>query len=60
MLEFATIHAPPPATAPFHTAIRVRYEETDAAGVVYYANYLLYFEIARVEAVGCKKLRCLR
>jgi acyl-CoA thioester hydrolase len=31
-----------------HT-IRVRYAETDAMGVVYYANYLTYFEVARVE-----------
>ena len=30
-------------------AIRVRYAETDAMGVVYYANYLTYFEVARVE-----------
>ena len=29
------------------TEIRVRYGETDQAGVVYYANYLLYFEVAR-------------
>lgn len=29
--------------------IRVRYAETDAMGVVYYANYLAYFEVARVE-----------
>ena len=36
---------------PFHTRIRVRYEETDAAGVVDYANYLVYFEVARVEAL---------
>jgi acyl-CoA thioester hydrolase len=27
----------------------VRYAETDAAGVVYYANYLTYFEVVRVE-----------
>jgi acyl-CoA thioester hydrolase len=31
-----------------HT-IRVRYAETDTMGVVYYANYLTYFEVARVE-----------
>ena len=37
--------------AAFHTRIRVRYAETDAAGVVYYANYLVYFEVARVEAL---------
>jgi acyl-CoA thioester hydrolase len=29
--------------------VRVRYAETDAMGVVYYANYLTYFEVARVE-----------
>jgi acyl-CoA thioester hydrolase len=29
--------------------VRVRYADTDAAGVVYYANYLVYFEVARVE-----------
>ncbi len=33
----------------FMTRLRVRYAETDAAGVVYYANYLTYFEVARVE-----------
>ena len=31
------------------TTIRVRYAETDAMGVVYYANYLTYFEVGRVE-----------
>jgi acyl-CoA thioester hydrolase len=29
--------------------LRVRYGDTDAMGVVYYANYLRYFEVARVE-----------
>ena len=29
--------------------VRVRYAETDAMGVVYYGNYLTYFEVARVE-----------
>lgn len=33
----------------FVTRLRVRYAETDAAGVVYYANYLTYFEVVRVE-----------
>ena len=27
--------------------IRVRYAETDAQGVVYYANYLVWFEVGR-------------
>jgi acyl-CoA thioester hydrolase len=31
------------------TRIRVRYAETDKMGVVYHANYLLYFEEARTE-----------
>ena len=29
--------------------VRVYYEDTDSAGVVYYANYLRYFERARTE-----------
>ncbi len=28
---------------------RVRYAETDAMGVVYYANYLVWFELGRTE-----------
>ena len=31
------------------TAIRVRYAETDQMGVVYYANYLVWMEVARVD-----------
>ena len=29
--------------------IRVRYAETDKMGVVYYANYLVWFEVGRAE-----------
>ena len=29
--------------------IRVRYAETDQMGVVYYANYLIWFEVARTD-----------
>jgi acyl-CoA thioester hydrolase len=29
--------------------IRVRYAETDTMGVVYYANYLVWFEVGRTE-----------
>jgi acyl-CoA thioester hydrolase len=29
--------------------IRVRYQETDCMRVVYYGNYLTYFEVGRVE-----------
>jgi len=34
---------------PFLWPVRVYYEDTDAAGVVYYANYLKYMERARTE-----------
>jgi acyl-CoA thioester hydrolase len=34
--------------------VRVRYAETDQMGVVYYANYLVWMEVARVEL--CKAL----
>ena len=34
---------------PFRWPVRVYYEDTDAAGVVYYANYLKYMERARTE-----------
>jgi acyl-CoA thioester hydrolase len=30
------------------TDLRVRYAETDAQGIVYYANYLIWFEVGRV------------
>src|SRR6201987_2314265 len=29
--------------------VRVRYAETDKMGVVYYANYLVWFEVGRTE-----------
>src|SRR5204862_8106869 len=29
--------------------LRVRYAETDQMGVVYYANYLIWMEVGRVE-----------
>src|SRR6202050_1493698 len=29
--------------------LRVRYAETDQMGVVYHANYLIWFEVGRVE-----------
>ena len=31
------------------TRVRVRYAETDQMGVVYYANYLVWMEVGRVE-----------
>lgn len=38
-----------PGAYPFRHAIRVRFAETDAMGVVHHANYPLYLEQTRVE-----------
>ena len=38
-------------TKNFNHKIKVYYEDTDAGGVVYYANYLKYLERARTEAL---------
>jgi acyl-CoA thioester hydrolase len=34
---------------PLAITLRVRYAETDKMGVVYYANYLIWFEVGRCE-----------
>tara|TARA_B100000959_G_C14598225_1_gene466977 strand:- start:146 stop:568 length:423 start_codon:yes stop_codon:yes gene_type:complete len=36
----------------FYYNVKVYYEDTDAGGVVYYANYLKYLERARTEALA--------
>ncbi len=36
-------------TTQHETELRVRYAETDRMGVVYYANYLVWCEVGRVE-----------
>ena len=38
-----------PASSRFSLSVRVYYEDTDAGGVVYYANYLKFCERARTE-----------
>ena len=38
-----------PMPAVFTWTVRVYYEDTDAGGIVYYANYLKFFERARTE-----------
>ena len=48
--------------APMNTftfPIRVYWEDTDAGGIVYYANYLKFMERARTRAacLDCKTLR---
>lgn len=50
-----TAAAPPlaaptgPAAASFAWPVRVYWEDTDAGGIVFYANYLKFFERARTE-----------
>jgi acyl-CoA thioester hydrolase len=45
-----TSPAPEDAFSVWHeTLLRVRYSETDKMGIVYYANYLVWFEIGRTE-----------
>ena len=42
----------PESSAPaahFHHSVRVYWEDTDAGGIVFYANYLKFFERARTE-----------
>jgi acyl-CoA thioester hydrolase len=36
---------------PVTTQVRVRYAETDQMGIVYYANYLVWFELGRMEVL---------
>lgn len=48
MVRVPRILPEPDATG--HTMqLRVRFGDTDAAGIVYYANYLRYFEAGRAE-----------
>lgn len=50
-----TVHVPPSATSGVMqtgartSKLRVRYSETDQMGVVYYANYLVWFEVGRTD-----------
>lgn len=46
----------------FAAAVRVRFADTDAQGIAHHANYLVWFEVARVEflerhAGGYQRLR---
>ena len=42
-------HKPADTSAVFQHPVRVYWEDTDAGGVVFYANYLKFFERARTE-----------
>jgi acyl-CoA thioester hydrolase len=51
-----------PAAEPFVLPVRVYWEDTDAGGIVFYANYLKFFERARTEwlrhlGIGQQELR---
>ncbi|MEO8080349.1 MAG: tol-pal system-associated acyl-CoA thioesterase [Caldimonas sp.] len=43
-----------PGPVDFTLALRVYWEDTDAAGIVFYANYLKFFERARTEWLRSK------
>ncbi len=45
----STVPASPAVKAAFAHGLRVYWEDTDAGGIVFYANYLKYFERARTE-----------
>jgi acyl-CoA thioester hydrolase len=42
-------HTPARVGHPTTSHLRVRYAETDKMGVVYYANYLVWFEVGRAD-----------
>jgi acyl-CoA thioester hydrolase len=48
-MTVARAHGKADAAAAFRLAVRVYWEDTDAAGIVFYANYLKFFERARTE-----------
>jgi acyl-CoA thioester hydrolase len=39
-------------TFAFSTNVKVRFAETDAQGIAHHANYLIWFEAARIEYLG--------
>ena len=45
----SAVHAVTSVGAPFEWPVRVYWEDTDAGGIVFYANYLKFFERARTE-----------
>ena len=56
----ATNRASPSSISSFSLPVRVYYEDTDAGGVVYYANYLKFCERARTDwlrAIGFEQGR---
>lgn len=49
MHDTAAGHAAASSDEPFRWPVRVYYEDTDAQGLVYYANYFRFMERARTE-----------
>ena len=49
MKNAAQLHSPATKPTTGEARVRVRYAETDQMGVVYHANYLVWFEVGRVE-----------
>ena len=49
--DLAVAAAPVVAPSPYthSTRVRVRYAETDQMGVVYHSNFIIWFEVGRVE-----------
>ena len=47
--NFACTGYSPRVPEPFRHRIRVRFNECDGQGVVFYANYLVYFDLAMTE-----------
>ena len=59
-MHFTNDPAPAGEKASFTLPVRVYYEDTDAGGVVYYANYLKFCERARTDwlrAIGFEQGR---
>ena len=59
-MHFTNDPAPATGKALFSLPVRVYYEDTDAGGVVYYANYLKFCERARTDwlrAIGLEQGR---
>ena len=42
------------------STVRVRYAETDQMGVVYYANYFVWFEVARADLLRTARMELSR
>jgi acyl-CoA thioester hydrolase len=51
------MHAKQDGTDFIETAVNVRYAETDQMGIVYHANYLVWFEVGRVAWCKAKGFR---